>query len=75
MWTRGKGLGACLFCISEESDIEVPKGGTSALNFYTWNKPAAADIDVIEKLGNPGWNFDQYQKYSLMSETYATCLT
>jgi hypothetical protein len=40
------------------------------MNFYTWSKPPAADIDAIEKLGNPGWNFKEYSKYSLMSETY-----
>jgi hypothetical protein len=36
------------------------------MNFYVWCKPPAADIDAIEKLGNPGWNF----KYSLMTETH-----
>jgi hypothetical protein len=56
--------------ISEVAGIDVCKGGTSAMNFYVWSKPSAADIDAIEKLGNPGWNFEQYLKYSLMSETY-----
>ncbi|KIM89885.1 GMC oxidoreductase [Piloderma croceum F 1598] len=45
-------------------------GGSSAMNFYTWSKPPAADVDAIEQLGNPGWNFKEYSKYSLMSETF-----
>jgi hypothetical protein len=50
--------------------LSIREGGSSALNFYTWSKPPAADVDAIEKLGNPGWNFKEYLKYSLMSETY-----
>ncbi|KAJ7688612.1 GMC oxidoreductase [Mycena rosella] len=45
-------------------------GGSSGLNFYAWIKPPAGDIDAIEKLGNPGWNWDEYQKYSQKSETF-----
>ncbi|KAF8877062.1 GMC oxidoreductase [Gymnopilus junonius] len=44
-------------------------GGSSAINFLGWVKPPAADIDAIEKLGNPGWNWADYQKYSQRSET------
>ncbi|KAI0049312.1 GMC oxidoreductase [Auriscalpium vulgare] len=39
-------------------------GGSSALNFYVWNRPPAIDIDAWEKLGNPGWNWANYLKYS-----------
>ncbi|KAI0046210.1 GMC oxidoreductase [Auriscalpium vulgare] len=39
-------------------------GGSSALNFYVWNRPPAVDIDAWEKLGNPGWNWANYLKYS-----------
>ncbi|KAJ6542821.1 GMC oxidoreductase, partial [Mycena capillaripes] len=45
-------------------------GGSSGLNFYAWIKPPAADIDAIEKLGNPGWNWSEYMKYSQRSETF-----
>ncbi|KAJ7454339.1 GMC oxidoreductase [Mycena galericulata] len=45
-------------------------GGSSGLNFYAWSKPPAADVDAIEKLGNPGWNWSEYLKYSQRSETF-----
>ncbi|KAJ7431056.1 GMC oxidoreductase [Mycena galericulata] len=45
-------------------------GGSSALNFYSWIKPPATDIDAIEKLGNPGWNWSEYLQYSQRSETF-----
>ncbi|KAJ7920180.1 GMC oxidoreductase [Mycena leptocephala] len=45
-------------------------GGTSSMNFHAWIKPPASDIDAIEKLGNPGWNWNEYVKYSQRSETF-----
>ncbi|KAJ6452435.1 GMC oxidoreductase [Mycena sanguinolenta] len=45
-------------------------GGSSAMNFYAWTKPPAADIDAIEALGNPGWNWAEYSKYTRLSETF-----
>lgn len=39
------------------------------MNFYAWSKPPAGDVDAIEKLGNPGWNWDDYFKYTKRSET------
>ncbi|KAJ7468734.1 GMC oxidoreductase [Mycena latifolia] len=45
-------------------------GGSSGLNFMAWSKPPAEDIDRIEKLGNPGWNWGEYLKYSQRSETF-----
>ena len=69
-WNRGKGLGAFMLL----STFSWYQGGSSALNFYSRSKPPAADIDAIEKLGNPGWNFKEYLKYSLMSETYVPLL-
>ncbi|KAF8872798.1 GMC oxidoreductase [Gymnopilus junonius] len=44
-------------------------GGSSATNSYLWSKPPAADIDAFESLGNPGWNWADYQRYSKKSET------
>lgn len=45
-------------------------GGSSGLNFMAWVKPPASDIDAFEKLGNPGWNWNEYDKYSQRSETF-----
>ena len=33
-------------------------GGTSALNFMTWNRPSRDDFDAWERLGNEGWGWD-----------------
>lgn len=33
-------------------------GGTSALNFMTWNRACKEDYDAWEELGNAGWGWD-----------------
>ncbi|KAJ3512055.1 hypothetical protein NLJ89_g3742 [Agrocybe chaxingu] len=45
-------------------------GGSSSMNFFCWIKPPAADIDAFEKLGNPGWNWENYAKVSRKTETF-----
>ncbi|KAA1477085.1 GMC oxidoreductase [Dentipellis sp. KUC8613] len=45
-------------------------GGSSAMNFYVWNKPPAEDVDAIGELGNPGWNWDRFVEYSKKAETF-----
>ncbi|KAF9073598.1 GMC oxidoreductase [Rhodocollybia butyracea] len=45
-------------------------GGSSAMNFAFWTLPPKEDIDNWEKLGNPGWNHRNYQKYSTRPVTY-----
>ncbi|KAF7299980.1 GMC oxidoreductase [Mycena kentingensis (nom. inval.)] len=45
-------------------------GGSSTINFNAWTKPPAKDIDAIEELGNPGWGWAEYSKYTRLSETY-----
>ncbi|KZT72989.1 GMC oxidoreductase [Daedalea quercina L-15889] len=45
-------------------------GGSSAMNFYAWIKPPAADIDAWEELGNSGWNWKTYMKYTLRAEGF-----
>lgn len=38
-------------------------GGSSAINFSVWTNPAKGDIDDWEKLGNAGWNWENFSKY------------
>ncbi|KAI0650509.1 GMC oxidoreductase [Trametes meyenii] len=45
-------------------------GGSSAINFLCWIKPAAAEIDDFERLGNPGWNWKNFEKYIHRTEGY-----
>ncbi|KDQ55740.1 GMC oxidoreductase [Jaapia argillacea MUCL 33604] len=45
-------------------------GGTSGINFMAWIKPPADDIDDIEKLGNPGWNWERYQRFVHKTEAF-----
>ena len=58
----------------QSSNIQTAKdnltGGSSCVNFYCWVKPPAQDIDAFEKLGNPGWNWEDYDEYSRKIETY-----
>ncbi|KAJ5118428.1 uncharacterized protein N7443_007357 [Penicillium atrosanguineum] len=45
-------------------------GGTSALNFMAWNRGHRKDYDAWEKLGNPGWGWEDLLPYFLRSETF-----
>lgn len=45
-------------------------GGSSSINFMCWTKPHANDIDDLEKLGNPGWNWKNYEKYLSRTEGF-----
>ena len=38
------------------------------MNFYGWIKPPAADVNAFEELGNPGWNWEAYHKYTCRVE-------
>ncbi|KAK1219629.1 hypothetical protein PQX77_017641 [Marasmius sp. AFHP31] len=45
-------------------------GGSSAMNFSGWSVPPQEDINDWERLGNPGWNWNTYQKYHDKAVTY-----
>ncbi|TFK94202.1 GMC oxidoreductase [Polyporus arcularius HHB13444] len=45
-------------------------GGSSGINFLCWIKPPAEDIDDIERLGNPGWNWNNFEKYIQRTEGF-----
>ncbi|RPD75411.1 alcohol oxidase [Lentinus tigrinus ALCF2SS1-7] len=45
-------------------------GGSSSTNFYLWTRPSKRDVDACERLGNPGWNWDNFLKYSKKCETF-----
>ncbi|KAG4435308.1 hypothetical protein IFR05_009197 [Cadophora sp. M221] len=45
-------------------------GGTSALNFMTWNRACREDYDAWETLGNEGWGWDCLLPYFKKSETF-----
>ncbi|KIP05965.1 hypothetical protein PHLGIDRAFT_128561 [Phlebiopsis gigantea 11061_1 CR5-6] len=43
-------------------------GGSSHLNFMGMFRPSKIEIDAIEELGNPGWNWDSLSHYFKKSE-------
>ncbi|EKM52445.1 uncharacterized protein PHACADRAFT_211701 [Phanerochaete carnosa HHB-10118-sp] len=45
-------------------------GGSSGINYMVWTKPPAEEIDDWERLGNPGWNWKNFQKYIHRAERF-----
>ncbi|KAI0832660.1 GMC oxidoreductase [Trametes gibbosa] len=45
-------------------------GGSSGINFLCWTKPPREDIDDFERLGNPGWNWENFEKYLKRTEGF-----
>ncbi|KAI0751029.1 alcohol oxidase [Daedaleopsis nitida] len=45
-------------------------GGSSGINFLCWIKPPAEDMDDFERLGNPGWNWKNFEKYIHRTEGF-----
>ncbi|KAI0331245.1 GMC oxidoreductase [Cubamyces sp. BRFM 1775] len=45
-------------------------GGSSAINFLCYIKPPGTEIDDLERLGNPGWNWKNYEKYIQRTEGF-----
>lgn len=50
-------------------------GGTSALNFMAWNRGHRKDYDAWEKLGNPGWGWEDLLCVWLNSSSRKAILT
>ncbi|EED84982.1 hypothetical GMC oxidoreductase, partial [Postia placenta Mad-698-R] len=46
-------------------------GGSSAMNLLIWTRPQRQDIDAVEKVGNPGWNWENFYKFSKKSERFS----
>ncbi|KAI1856571.1 hypothetical protein JX265_011530 [Neoarthrinium moseri] len=47
-------------------------GGTSALNFMTWNRASREDHDAWRDLGNKGWGWDDLLPYFKKTENFHT---
>ncbi|KAI0331244.1 GMC oxidoreductase [Cubamyces sp. BRFM 1775] len=45
-------------------------GGSSGINFMCWMKPARGEVDDFERLGNPGWNWNNFAKYITRTEGF-----
>ncbi|KAJ6595081.1 GMC oxidoreductase [Mycena vulgaris] len=45
-------------------------GGSTAINFMAWGRPAMNEIDAIGALGNPGWTGQNLFKYMRKAETF-----
>ncbi|TFY69098.1 hypothetical protein EVJ58_g605 [Rhodofomes roseus] len=45
-------------------------GGSSSMNLLLWTRPQREDIDALEKLGNPGWNWETFYRYMKKSESF-----
>ncbi|KAI9691754.1 MAG: hypothetical protein M1822_007826 [Bathelium mastoideum] len=45
-------------------------GGSEALNLMTWDRASAAEYDVWQELGNPGWNWTTMIDNMLKVETF-----
>ncbi|KAK4199821.1 putative GMC oxidoreductase [Triangularia verruculosa] len=45
-------------------------GGSSAINFVTWDRPAAREIEKWKELGNPGWGWKEMEVAMEKAETF-----
>lgn len=47
-------------------------GGSSAINFMCWTNPPAEEINDLERLGNPGWNWSMFERLQQKVERFVT---
>jgi len=40
-------------------------GGSTSINGMVWYRPTKAEVDQLETLGNPGWNWDTLSLVSI----------
>ncbi|KIJ34490.1 GMC oxidoreductase [Sphaerobolus stellatus SS14] len=45
-------------------------GGSSNMNFMMWSRPGKDEIDAWEKLGNKGWNHENFIPYIRKAENF-----
>ncbi|KAK7685312.1 hypothetical protein QCA50_011675 [Cerrena zonata] len=45
-------------------------GGTSAVNFTLWMKPPAEELNDFERLGNRGWNWEDFRRITRKIERF-----
>ncbi|KAG6812407.1 hypothetical protein H0H92_002983 [Tricholoma furcatifolium] len=45
-------------------------GGSSSINGMCWTRGTIDQYDSLEKLGNPGWNFETLMRYMKKAERY-----
>jgi len=45
-------------------------GGSTAINFMAYGRPASGELDALAALGNPGWNWNSLFKYMKKAETF-----
>ncbi|RDX42762.1 GMC oxidoreductase [Lentinus brumalis] len=44
-------------------------GGSSSINFLFWTRPSREEVDAVEKVGNPGWNWERFFEAAKKCET------
>jgi hypothetical protein len=62
--------GACIggSTSSEFADVRVkPRKLTTIVNGMLWYRPTKAEVDKLETLGNPGWNWENLEPVSKMA--------
>ncbi|XP_060524438.1 glucose dehydrogenase [FAD, quinone]-like [Cylas formicarius] len=66
---------ACLGLIDGRCNIARGKalGGTSVINFLLYTRGNREDFDEWERLGNPGWGYEDVLPYFVKSENCTLC--